>query len=191
MSDFELGTDFKKIRGRQVENIRDACIPGNILQALRDELFGGGDKGEPDVIVMIPHVVVGDTTVRIHRSGEKVHLMFRGAGSTQRAEKTQFIRSEVAADSSNDAVALQLLYPMDHLLFREVQLLTDGAVGSGVNGEMGLYSVDYFSVSGIHAAGVLRLFYFCAVVFRGGGYRKGSAWKNAEPLRMGPEMINY
>ena len=62
------------------------------------------DEGEPDIIMVIPHVVVGHACVSVHRFSKDVYLMFGDAGRTQCAEKTQFVGTEIATDSTNYAV---------------------------------------------------------------------------------------
>lgn len=116
-------------------------------------MSGTCDKGEPYIIAMLPHVVVGHAGVCVHRFRKNIYLVIGNTGSTKGAEKPQIVGPKITTNSSDNTILFQVFHPTDDLLLCEVQILADFLVRSGVNGKVGLYPIDYFSVSGIHAGG--------------------------------------
>ena len=91
-----MGLDFVNLCGRKIDQVlyagffRDFSEPGN------DGVHGWSDEDKPDIVMVIPLIVVGYLRKAIHDFGKDFDSVRRDACRTARAYKSEFLRYEIA-----------------------------------------------------------------------------------------------
>ena len=61
---------LKYLCGRQVDNFPNPCVSGDIFKVFLYFLHGGRNEGKPDVIFIIPLIIMSDSRIAVYRHGK-------------------------------------------------------------------------------------------------------------------------
>ena len=140
-SEIETGVDLKRPDSAHTDHIGNAGFLSGLVQEPVQFVLAGGDNGKPDIVIVIPAIIMRDAGTGVDQLDKALYFLFRNPCAAKGADKAQFLWVKDRPDPADDAAFLELPDPVESLLLCDAGLLADPSIGFRVKRESSLNQV--------------------------------------------------